>query len=314
MTAGSAAAPGRVLVIGAGVIGAGIAARLAERGAEVVLVAADDSGSTPVSRASFAWVNAHAKSPSSYRRLNEHGRSAHAERSAAHRIPWFRRVGALADGTVYPDDGYVDTGAYLAAQRDDLLRAGGALRTGPALASLADARRRFGPSDVLVVAAGSGTAALVRHLPDARRVQCSTGPTGFLARIRVADHPIDRILSADGLQLRPDGDGAVAAQSLRLEDELRDHDRPASDPEIAERLRREIAHATGWRVPDGAPVRFDHAPRPSAADGAPVLGRVAPDVYVALTHSGVTLAPLLSDMVARDLCGDSDPRLTPFRP
>ena len=37
-------------------------------------------------------------------------------------------------------------------------------------------------------------------------------------------------------------------------------------------------------------------------------------VYALLSHSGITLAPLLAELVARDLSGDADPRLDPYRP
>lgn len=70
----------------------------------------------------------------------------------------------------------------------------------------------------------------------------------------------------------------------------------------------------GWRIHDEARVRIDRAIRPHAADGLPVIGRVAEDVYVALTHSGITLAPLLAELIVRDLRDDADTRLAPFRP
>lgn len=305
----------RVVVVGAGVVGACVAARIAERGADVVLLAAEPAGSTEASRASFAWVNDHGKEPASYRRLNADGRRRHAERSAAHDIPWFIRTGAEIDGVVYPDDGYVDTEAFLAAQLADLRSAGGTVRDATPVASLEHLRGLVGPADLIVVAAGTGTAALVAAVsPRVQRLSSSAGDDGFLARIEVDGHPIDRIRSVAGLQVRPDGDGRIAAQSLRIEADLRDAGVTASVDTVWPALRDEIEHALGWRVPAAARVRVDHAARPHAADGMPLVGAVADDVYVALTHSGVTLAPLLGELIARDLDGDADPRLVPFRP
>lgn len=305
----------RVAVVGAGVIGTAAAARIAADGNDVVLLAAQPVGSTMVSRASFAWVNSHGKAPESYRLLNDDGRRVHAERSAAHATPWFVRTGAEIDGIEHPDDGYVDTRAFLAAHLDDLRRAGGTVRETMRIRSLDQVRDLVGPVDTIVVAAGAGTAELVASgASGGRRLSGSTGADGFLARIEAGAHPIDRIHSIDGLQVRPDGSGWVAAQSLTIEAALRRDGVPASVGSVWPALRDEIDAALGWRAADGARVMVDHAARPHADDGSPVVGPVADDVYVALSHSGVTLAPLLGELIAGDLRGDADPRLTPFRP
>lgn len=305
----------RVAVVGAGVIGTTAAARIAEGGGDVVLLSAEPIGSTAVSRASFAWVNSHAKAPDAYRRLNEESRRVHAARSAAHAAGWFVRTGAAIDGVEYPDDGYVDTAAFLAAQLDDLRRAGGTVRDATRVRSLDQVRELVGSVDTIVVAAGSGTAELVAtRAPAVQRLSGSTGPDGFLARIEVGDHPVDRILSIGGLQVCPDGSGRIAAQSLSIESALRRAGVAASVGSVWPALREEIDAALGWRIADDARVAVEHAARPHAPDGSPVVGAVADDVYVALTHSGVTLAPLLGELIARDLRGDDDPRLAPFRP
>ncbi len=268
-----------------------------------------------MSRASFAWVNSHGKQPETYRRLNDDGRRAHAERSAGHPLPWFVRTGAEIDGIAYPDDGYVDTRAFLAAQLDDLRRARGTVRDATRIRSLDQVRELVGLVDTIVVAAGSGTAELVAAVAiDAQRLSGSTGADGFLARVEVGDHPIDRIRSIDGLQVRPDGRGRIAAQSLSIEAALRREGVAASVGSVWPALRDEIDAALGWRIADDAHVDVDHAARPHADDGSPAVGPVADDVYVALTHSGVTLAALLGDLIARDLRGDADPRLAPIRP
>ena len=53
-------------------------------------------------------------------------------------------------------------------------------------------------------------------------------------------------------------------------------------------------------------------------DGYPTLGFAAesPNLYVALTHSGVTLAPALSQLAALEICEDvrADAVLAPYRP
>ncbi len=57
--------------------------------------------------------------------------------------------------------------------------------------------------------------------------------------------------------------------------------------------------------------------RPMPVDGFPVVGPVpgAPNVSLCVTHSGVTLAPLLGDYMANELVvGLEEPMLAPYRP
>lgn len=80
-----------VVVIGAGVVGASVAAELARRGAAVTLLERDVPG-TGTSSTSFAWVNANAKEPRRYYELNFAGLRAHQE-LAAGGGEWFRGNG-----------------------------------------------------------------------------------------------------------------------------------------------------------------------------------------------------------------------------
>ena len=59
----------KIAVIGAGIVGASIAYHLAKRHAAVTLIDKDIPGSGASSH-SFAWINAGAKSPSSYHDFN----------------------------------------------------------------------------------------------------------------------------------------------------------------------------------------------------------------------------------------------------
>ena len=57
--------------------------------------------------------------------------------------------------------------------------------------------------------------------------------------------------------------------------------------------------------------------RPVPEDGVSCVGAVfgIPGYYEAVTHSGVTLGPLIGRLLAREiLTGDIDPMLAPFRP
>jgi glycine/D-amino acid oxidase-like deaminating enzyme len=65
------------IVIGAGVMGASVAYRLAQAGAAVTVLEATRIGAG-TSGISFAWTNAHKKPPKPYHDLNVAGMKAHA--------------------------------------------------------------------------------------------------------------------------------------------------------------------------------------------------------------------------------------------
>lgn len=87
------------------------------------------------------------------------------------------------------------------------------------------------------------------------------------------------------------------------------------DPEIfaarlVQRLGELIPSAAGRSV-----ERITVRERPMPADGRPAIGPLGPEgLYVVSTHSGMTLAPVIAEMVTREIGGDDDPRLDPYRP
>ena len=68
----------RCVVIGAGILGASVAARLAAAGLRVTLLDQDQPGRA-TSRWSFAWINSNDKGPRPYHDLNHAGMRAWAE-------------------------------------------------------------------------------------------------------------------------------------------------------------------------------------------------------------------------------------------
>lgn len=75
----------RVVVLGAGVIGAAVGAGIAARGHEAHVLEAGPTPASGTSAASYAWVNGNSKSPEHYRELNaaaiaEHHRLGGVER------------------------------------------------------------------------------------------------------------------------------------------------------------------------------------------------------------------------------------------
>jgi glycine/D-amino acid oxidase-like deaminating enzyme len=85
----------KIIVIGAGVMGASVAYRLAQAGASVTVLEATRIGGG-TSGISFAWTNAHSKPPRAYHELNVAGMKAHAAlRDDFGATPWWHGGGSL---------------------------------------------------------------------------------------------------------------------------------------------------------------------------------------------------------------------------
>ncbi|HEY6431619.1 MAG TPA: FAD-dependent oxidoreductase, partial [Acetobacteraceae bacterium] len=84
-----------VIVIGAGVMGASAAFRLAQAGAQVLVLEAGRVGGG-TSGISYAWTNAHNKPPRPYHEMNVAGMKAHAAlREEFGSTPWWHGGGSL---------------------------------------------------------------------------------------------------------------------------------------------------------------------------------------------------------------------------
>ena len=92
----------RMIVIGAGVMGASVAYRLAQAGAAVTVLEATRVGGG-TSGISFAWTNANKKPPKAYQELNVAGMKAHAALADEFgATPWWHGGGSL-EGEAEPD-------------------------------------------------------------------------------------------------------------------------------------------------------------------------------------------------------------------
>src|SRR5271170_5851886 len=85
----------KVIVIGAGVMGASAAFQLAQAGADVTVLEAGRVGGG-TSGISFAWTNSHNKPPRAYHDLNVAGMRAHAGlREEFGATPWWHSGGSV---------------------------------------------------------------------------------------------------------------------------------------------------------------------------------------------------------------------------
>ena len=362
----------RYVVIGAGILGASVAARLASAGLRVTLLDQDQPGRA-ASRWSFAWLNSNDKAPRPYHDLNHAGMKAWAELAPdLDGDAWYRPVGHVELATTdagraelearvrrltewgyparlidaaeaeriepslrlppgaaalawFPEEGYLLTEpliarlvAYAKSHGADVLvgepgRVTG-LETGPGAAPrVRTAAGAVLAADEVVCCAGRWTPALAAVPLVPWDTPGSTAPALVVRVGPVAPPGPVRLVHTPEISLRPHFGGLL---HLEAPDAAVDLHTP--EPELrrwaAELLRR--AQRTVRGLDDAQAVEFQVCVRPLPADGQSIVGRVpgAPGLYVAVTHSGVTLAAHLSRLIAADLTTPTPGPLTPYSP
>ena len=361
----------RVAVIGAGIVGASVAFRLAEsEAARVWIIDRSGSGSGTTS-ASFAWVNANNKTPRDYFELNRAGLEEHLRlrdelpggaswlhsggniewageeepletlasrverlRSWGYAAEWreARRVNETLEPNVafpnpdtpvafFPEEAWVDAPQLaeafvgLARQKGTETRFGVAVEEIETGGGHVSALRLQGggrlPVDAVVNAAG----------PEADRVAALVGCTlplrtsrGLLVRLVAEENVIGRLVHSPHVNLRPDTLGRVVVHHGSIDQKLKDNgvSGDSLSRELLERARRVVPTLEGAKIED---VRIGVRPMPE--DGLPCVGAVPelPGYYEAVTHSGVTLGPLLGRLLAREILdGEVDGLISSFRP
>jgi len=229
-------------------------------------------------------------------------------------------VPAEAPVAFYPDEAWVH-GRHLACRLVDRAAESGAeVRSGEVrdIAVGADGSIRSvilsdGSSldvDVVVNAAGpnaSQVAALVgRRLPMRRE-------PGAITRIDCAPVPVHRVMHVPHVEIRPDGEASMVLHSREV-DALID---TGEDPAELARLLHESARHVILGLGSSRIARTRVVERPIPGDGFPSVGAVAsiPGYYEAVSHSGITLGPVIGQMLASEiLTGRADDMLADFRP
>ena len=353
--------------MGAGIVGASVAFRLSEDGAEVVLIDGAEPGSGTTS-ASFAWVNANNKLPREYFELNVAGMREHErlhdeigggwlhstgnliqatdeeqedlERRVGRLRSWSYAAEMLTAATVneklepeavfpspetrvahFPDESWVDAPALTrtlvqAAGRNGALtligNAAQDIEVGGEGVTLRLEKGDTVHADAVVNATGAGAASVAgmvgRRLPlDVFR--------GLLVRVSVRDEVLGRLMHTPRVNVRPDGPGYVLLHHDSVDAGLTDDFAGTEDPLCAELLER--ARSVFPALAEAEVVEARLGFRPVPVDGHSCVGALSgvPGYYEAVTHSGVTLGPLVGRLLAREiLTGEVDPLIAPFRP
>ena len=368
-----------VAVIGAGIVGASIAWRIASRGLRVTLIDKAEPGSGASSH-SFAWINAGAKEPIGYHNLNRRSLEMWPRFAAAiaddgdvanvglrwgGKISWETQpaaaeqlqarvqqlqswgyptrmvsaaelaelepslqIGPVSAAEYSENEGQVEPQLVVDACLRRLAELEAAVLTGVAVTGFGrDGAGRIKAVqtasheiavDAVVLAAGTDTTALAAmadvKIPQAESpgVVIRTTPLPpLLLHVPVVYAPP----LGDGrreIHLRQCPDGRFMIGEGDQESLAEDDTQPHAD----DLLSRAACYLPGLSDAQAIPVPVGWRPMP--LDGYPTLGfaNEAPNLYVALTHSGVTLAPALSQLAALEICENvrADAVLSPYRP
>jgi glycine/D-amino acid oxidase-like deaminating enzyme len=368
------------VVIGAGVLGASVAVRLAESGLRVTLLDQAQPGHA-TTRWSFAWMNSNDKAPRHYHDLNNAGIRAWAELAPdLDGAAWYRPSGNLElaasatgraeltarvhrltgwgyparlinateaselepslrppdPGTTiawFPDEGYLLTEPLIGRLLAQATSRGATVRTGDqgrvvALDAHSGVRRvrtaagAVLEADELVCCAGRW----VPELATMAGADCpvplvswdTPGATAPGLAVRVG--PVTsagpaRVLHTPEVCLRPHSGGLL---HLEAPDAAVDLHTPEAElqrwaAELLRRAQRTVRGLDGARV-----VECRVCVRPMPVDGQSIVGPMpgADGLYVAVTHSGVTLGAHLAQLVADELAtgAAAAAELKPYRP
>jgi len=177
--------------------------------------------------------------------------------------------------------------------------------------------------DRIVIAGGVGTPALAAQA--GLTLQLKPAP-GLVLRCEPLPLRIDPVVVGPGVHVRQALDGRILVGEDPGPPSEPDHTEFLAgraefpEPEIAERHAQRVLAAAARFLPGLASARVEKLHlclRPMPQDGYPAVGpaQACPDVYAAVTHSGVTLGPLLGRLIAQELLdGVSTDLLEPYRP
>ena len=365
----------KVVVVGAGIVGASIAFHLSCRGAEVVIMDRLRPGAG-ASGHSFAWLNSFDKAPPEYHDLNRRSMdiwdrlarrldadigihwggemrwvstseqaeelrqrvrqlqaSGYASRlideDELSRLEPGISLGNVSAAALSDNDGHVDPQKVIQACLAQAEARGATIHTNTEVTGVLMNSRGGGRArgvgtaegevacDSVVLAAGvqitdlAATAGVNVPQEESPGVVVRTGPLPeVLHTVSVLHTPsIDE--ERPGIHLRQNIDGSLLIGEGTQESLARDDSQDHAD-DILARAAHHLPALTGARA-IAEPVGF----RPMPLDGLPVLGftRAVSNLYIALMHSGVTLAPLVGELAAMEVVeGVRTNLLEPYRP
>lgn len=250
-------------------------------------------------------------------------------RAARELVPDLRVPDEVRDIAYYPTEGYVLPSLLLARLWGEARDAGADLRCPAEAVGFRESRDGVrveladGDSvraDAVVLATGrwseSVTALAGHRIPMASPDAAGSAAVGFLGWTTPVVARVDRVLTTPGLNVRPDGGGRLVVQGLDLDAEADPAERPDPDGEHGRTLLGRLSGLVDGT--EGARLESLRVGRRAVpADGLTVCGflRDSRRMYAMVTHSGITLGPLLGRLAAREMLGGEPSELVAdFRP
>jgi glycine/D-amino acid oxidase-like deaminating enzyme len=235
------------------------------------------------------------------------------------------RLGQVAGPLIfYPDDAYLHTDRFLTVVQDACRDLGASVVVrdwvvellGSPVRGVRLASGRRLAADVVVCCAGRGSADLLSQvgaaIPMVEPDDAGITTRGLLVRTSPLPPSVSlgRVLHAPGLSIRPHTGRRLVLHSHDVDDTL-----PAAPETAASELLVRLAEV----IPGASGVRVESAfvgVRPMPRDGMSVVGWAsgADSVYVVVTHSGLTLAPILGEVAAREVLDGPHALAAAFRP
>jgi glycine/D-amino acid oxidase-like deaminating enzyme len=163
-------------------------------------------------------------------------------------------------------------------------------------------------ADEVVLAAGTGCAALLADLDMRYTIEA---PPGLLVHSKATRPLLRRLLMAPGLHVRQTAEGRLVAGADYV-GSIEGQDREQMARALFGKVQAMVAGAEQLEMDF---TTLGHRPTPS--DGFPLLGRPhhTAGLYLAVTHSGVSLAPAVGLFTAQELLqGVRDSLLLPYHP
>lgn len=354
----------KIIIIGAGVIGASIAYHLSRRTNCNITVLDRDTPGSGASGHSFAWANAFGKDPRDYHTLNRRsldmwyrlerqldedigihfGGEMRWECNRERALALKERIGQLQNWgypcrlisydemlELEPDlstghvevasyseaDIHIETDKFINACLDHAAGCGANVITGTEVTDFSLHNKMISSvlttdteihCDMVILASGVETTHLSSkvgvHIPQQQSpgIVIKTTPCPKILRNIAILHapPVDDNLQY--LHLRQLTDGTLRIGQGTQEGINRDDSQQHADALLAN--ARDYIPAIGESQAIPAPIGY----RPMPLDGYPIIGftKSIQNMYIALMHSGVTLAPLVGEMATLEIADEAD--------
>jgi glycine/D-amino acid oxidase-like deaminating enzyme len=176
--------------------------------------------------------------------------------------------------------------------------------------------------DRLVIAGGTDTPALAAQ---AGYTLPLLHAPGILLHTKAAKPVLARVVESTDIYFKQFPDGRIVGSDSPYAPDIPEHhavlQRPQEMPEEIRAMHGErILGGIKNKLPAAIDAFYDHLTlgyRPMPQDRLPVVGQIQgnPDVYIAVMHSGVTLAPIMGRYISQEILNDDlIDELAPYRP